>query len=238
VLARELGIPLNTEKALEVVLQGKTQKIHLGRISWMPSSLTFDKERTGSIQNTRHFLLMAGIGYDGSAVYGVNERLKKYSGRMAYILSGFCSIIKYHPHPLMVSADIGDRDDIEGGRFRIQRHYCSVTRDSLHSTGYTVIVSKAACYGGDMKITPDASLTSPYLYVFMGHKKGRLDLIRHLSAIISGRTLDLKDISYFRTNKITIEGMSHIQLDGDYGGTTPATIDIVHNALKLVVPDK
>jgi diacylglycerol kinase (ATP) len=236
VLARELGIPLNTEKALEVALHGRIEKVHLGRISWIPSSRTFDKEMTESLQTTRHFLLMAGIGYDGSAVYGVNEMLKKYSGKMAYILSGFWSIINYHPGPLMVSAEIGDREDIEGGRFRIQRHYCSVNRDSLHSTGYTVIVSKAACYGGDMKITPDASLTSPYLYVFVGHKKGRLDLIRHLAAIVSGRTLNLKDISYFRTDKITIEGNSHIQLDGDYAGTTPATIDIVRNALNLVVP--
>jgi len=236
VLARELGIPLNTEKALEVALHGRIEKVHLGRISWMPSSLTFNKKMTRSIQTTRHFLLMAGIGYDGSAVYGVNETLKKYSGKMAYILSGFCSIIKYHPGPLMVSAEIGDREDIEGGSFRIQRHYCSANRDSLHSTGYTVIVSKAACYGGSMKITPDASLTSPYLYVFIGHKKGRLDLIRHLAAIISGRTLNLKDISYFRTEKITIEGNSHIQLDGDYAGTTPAKIDIVRNAMKIVVP--
>jgi diacylglycerol kinase family enzyme len=238
VLARELGIPLNTERALEVALHGKTQKVHLGRISWIPSSRISDRQITECNQTTRHFLLMAGIGYDGSAVYRVNEKLKKYSGRMAYILSGFCSIINYHPGPLMISAEIRDREDIEGGRFRIQRHDCSVNHDSLHSTGYTVIVSKAACYGGDMKITPDATLTSPYLYVFVGHKKGRLDLIRYLAAIVSGRTLDLNDISYFRTAKITIEGMSHIQLDGDYAGTTPATIDIVRNALKVVVPDK
>jgi diacylglycerol kinase family enzyme len=97
-------------------------------------------------------------------------------------------------------------------------------------------VSKAACYGGDMKITPDASLASPFLYVFVGHKKGRLNLIQHLVAIIAGRTLTLKDISYFRTDEITIEGNSHNQHDGDYAATTPVKIDVVRNALKLVVP--
>ena len=236
VLARELGIPLNIEKALEVALNGRIEKVHLGRISWNPYSLPFAKEATKSIEPARHFLLMAGIGYDGSAVYGVNEMLKKYSGKLAYILSGLCSIVTYDPDPLIVRAEIRHRDNIEGGRFRIQREYCSVTDDSLHSSGYTVIVSKAACYGGDMKITPDASLASPFLYVFVGHKKGRLNLIRHLAAIIAGRTLTLKDISYFRTDEITIEGNSHIQLDGDYAGTTPVKIDVVRNALKLVVP--
>jgi len=236
VLARELGIPLNTDKALEVALDGRIEKVHLGRISWNPSSFPFAKEVTERIEPARYFLLMAGIGYDGNAVYGVNEMLKKYSGKMAYILSGICSIFNYNPGPLMARANIKDRDNIEGGRFRVHRQYCSVTDDALHSIGYTIIVSKAACYGGDMKITPDASLASPFLYVFVGHKKGRLDIIRYLAAIIAGRTLTLKDISYFRTDEITIEGDSHIQLDGDYAGTTPVRIDIVRNALKLVVP--
>jgi diacylglycerol kinase family enzyme len=236
VLARELGIPLDSQKALEIALSGKTETVHLGMISLNRPSLPFAKEVTERIEPSRHFLLMAGIGYDGSAVYGVNQMLKKYSGKIAYILSGIHSIINYHPGQLMIRAAIGNRKDIEGGRFRIHRQHCSVTGDSLHCTGYTVIVSNAAFYGGDMKITPDASLTSPYLYVFVGHNKGRLDLVRHLAAIISGRTLTLKDISYFRTDKITIEGNSHIQLDGDYAGTTPVNIDIVRNALKLVVP--
>lgn len=87
-----------------------------------------------------------------------------------------------------------------------------------------------------MKIAPDASLASPYLYIFLTHKKGRLDLIRYLSAIISGTVTDLKDISYFRTASIGIEGDSHIQIDGDYAGKTPAKIDVAKNALKLIVP--
>ena len=46
-----------------------------------------------------------------------------------------------------------------------------------------------------MKITPDASLTSPYLYVFVSHSRGRLNLVRYIAAIVSGKVMDLKDIS-------------------------------------------
>ena len=37
---------------------------------------------------------------------------------------------------------------------------------------------------------------------------------------------------------IEIEGDSHIQIDGDYAGKTPAKIDVVKDALKLIVPNR
>jgi diacylglycerol kinase (ATP) len=236
VLARELGIPLNTEKALEVALSGKIETVHLGRISLNPHPLPSEKNIGRPNAAIRHFLLMAGMGYDGDAVYGVNEVFKKYSGKLAYISSGILAIINYRPGPLIVKAAIDSRGDIEEGSFRLHPQHYSTAGNVIQTAGYTVIVSKAACYGGDMKITPDASLTSPYLYVFVTHKKGRLDLLRHLAAIISGKTLTLKDISYFKTGSVSIEGSSNIQLDGDYAGTAPATIDVVRNALRLVMP--
>lgn len=240
VLAREFGIPLDTERALESALSGRIETVHLGRITChkiaAPSSRNVQQGISSQI--TRHFLLMAGIGYDADAVYGVNEKVKKYSGKLAYILSGIAAIMNYSPGPLTLKATVGNQADIEGGRFRVHPDYCSVSGNILKSTGYIVIASNASCYGGNFKIAPDASLTSPYVYVFATHNKGKVDLIRYLTAIISGKTLNLRDISYFRTAEMTIEGNSHIQLDGDYAGTTPAKIDVVQNALKLVVPGR
>ena len=239
VLARELGISLNAEKALDVALNGRVEQVHMGRTTCrFENSVDSAKLQGAPPASSRHFLLMTGIGYDGDSVYGVNERVKKYSGKTAYIISGIGAIINYRPALLRIKAALLDRQDVEGGRFRVHPLYCTISGNSLESTGYTIIVSKAACYGGDMKITPDASLTSPYLYVFLSHKKGRLDLVRYLAAIISGKVMDLKDISYFRTDSIEIEGDSHIQIDGDYAGKTPAKIEVVKNALKLIVPKK
>ncbi|HTZ16857.1 MAG TPA: diacylglycerol kinase family protein [Dissulfurispiraceae bacterium] len=237
VLARELGIPLNIDKALDVVANGKIKTIHMGKIIFAAPSFHADATGGGQTTATRHFLLMAGIGYDGEAVYGVNEALKKRSGKMAYITSGLRSIVDYNPSPLIISAPVNVPEDTESGKFRLHHQHSSMSGNLLHSAGYTIVVSKAACYGGDLKITPDAQLTSPYLYVFIGHKRRRLDLIRYLTAIISGRSLSLEEISYFRTTKITIEGSSRIQLDGDYAGKTPAEITIARDALKLVVPN-
>jgi YegS/Rv2252/BmrU family lipid kinase len=204
VLARELNMPKDMERALDIALNGKAQTIHLGRITCK----THDSKLL-----TRHFLLMAGIGFDGETVYGVNEKIKTITGKGAYILSGIKTILRYNPSQI------------------------TLKYDSEQRSGYNVIIGKASCYGGDFKITPDARLTDPYFYVFLMHQKGRLNLIRYISGIIKESHLKLKDISYFRASEIKIEGNAHIQIDGDYLGTTPAKIDVVPDALKLVTPN-
>lgn len=80
VLARELGIPLRTKQALEVIAEGKRRTIYLG-------------ESQG-----RYFHLMAGIGLDSHVIRRTGERLKKMLGIGAFWLAGIRS---YRTFPLM-----------------------------------------------------------------------------------------------------------------------------------------
>jgi diacylglycerol kinase family enzyme len=41
-------------------------------------------------------------------------------------------------------------------------------------------------------------------------------------------------VVYLKAEKIEITGSSHVQVDGDYLGTTPAKVEVVRDALKLV----
>ena len=63
VLARELGLPLDEEQAVAVAAAGKSRKIYLG--------LVVDE----TTNESRHFVLMAGIGLDASVVQGVQPSL-------------------------------------------------------------------------------------------------------------------------------------------------------------------
>ncbi|BCB96485.1 hypothetical protein JZK55_14070 [Dissulfurispira thermophila] len=212
VLAKELNISNDIKISLDIALNGKIQTIHLGKITCKGSN-----EKSNSSQNnlplvTRHFLLMAGIGFDGETVYSVNPYIKKIAGKTAYVLSGIKNIFKYNPSII------------------------TLRYDSEEKSGYNVIIGKASCYGGDFKVTPDARLTDPYFYVFVMHQKGKLNLIRYILGIVRTKHLKLNDISYFRTSEIEIEGNAHIQIDGDYLGTTPAKIDLVTDAIKIITP--
>ncbi len=74
-LARNLGIPLNSRDALDVVFGGQDKAIDLARY------------RTDSGVDTS-FLVMAGLGMDAMIMTGVDDDLKKRVGYLAYFVSG------------------------------------------------------------------------------------------------------------------------------------------------------
>lgn len=157
----------------------------------------------------RHFCLMAGVGFDAKSVYHVNSALKKISGEGAYIVSGINNLIHYHPSELTFSVD------------------------GKQHTGYAAIIGNASRYGGNFRITPDADIFDPYLYVCIFKGSRRTDLLRYAAGVLRGTHLKQKDVTYLKASEISISGSAHIQIDGDYLGTTPAKITIVQDALRI-----
>jgi diacylglycerol kinase family enzyme len=227
VLARELRIPFDLDKALDVVVDGRAETVSVGKLTCRPS------HGAAGSSFERYFLLMAGVGIDADAVYGVNVRLKKFSGRVAYVLSGLRALLNYNPEELVIETGMESPTDI----FRGGNGAAGNTENLRRITGYVAVVSKASSYGGDFKITPDADLKEPFLYVLVLRRKGKAAFVRLMTAILLGRAPADRDIVYFRTGRIDIGGSARIQLDGDYSGRTPATIEVVRNSLILITPN-
>jgi YegS/Rv2252/BmrU family lipid kinase len=200
VLAKELGIPDTVEGALEVARNNAPKSISLGRIDIV----------RGASPVSRYFILMAGIGFDGEAVFGINEAFKKLSGKGAYFLSGIKTFLRFGPDQL------------------------GVTIDGKTSAAYSVIIGNASKYGGNFRVTPDAWLADPFLRVCLFKSGKRLDTLRYILGIVTGSHLKFGDVEYLQATDIEIKGSAHIQIDGDYLGLTPAKISIVPNALRLV----
>lgn len=198
VLAKELKIPKDMEKAIDFAINGKVERIHLGKIK------NKDKER--------FFILMAGIGFDGLAVYNVDPKKKKYLRKIAYILSGIKTLLSYNPKELR----------IQNGNYR---------------KAYTAVVSKASCYGGSFKIAPDTNLISPFFSVFLSKTKSRIRLTFQILGVFLGKHISMKETDYFNAETLKVTGDAHVQIDGDYFGKTPVEIKIVKNALSLVFPE-
>lgn len=206
VLSKELGVPEDIESALEVALKSTPKTVSLGKISGI-----YENQFTGhSLLVTRYFVLMAGIGFDGEAVLGVNEILKKFSGKSAYIYSGIKTLSRFKPSELFFH--------IDGKTF----------------SGYTAIIGKAAKYGGNFRITPDARLPDPFLYVCLFKGKNRLDILRYSFGIVMGRHLRFKDVEYMKATTVEVKGNAHIQIDGDYFGKTPARVEIAPDIVRLI----
>ncbi|MFA4917619.1 MAG: diacylglycerol kinase family protein [Thermodesulfovibrionales bacterium] len=199
VLAKELAVPENVEGAIKKALHGTPRIVSLGKIVIAHPSTA-----------GRYFILMAGIGYDGETVFGINETLKKYWGMGAYFYSGIKTLLRFNPAELIF--------DIDGQRF----------------SGYSAIIGNAAKYGGNFMVAPHARLTDPALYICIFKKRKRTDIIRYVSGIVTGRHLNYKDVEYLRAEQIEIQGNAHIQIDGDYMGMTPARVEVKKNALRLI----
>ena len=76
VLARELGLPLDVEKACQRVLKGEKSRMDLG--------LATDRDGV-----ERRFTFVAGIGFDANVIYSVTPRLKRYFKALAFVMSAF-----------------------------------------------------------------------------------------------------------------------------------------------------
>ncbi len=198
VLAKELKIPKDMKKAVDLAIKGRVDRIHLAKIK--------NKEKQ------RFFILMAGVGFDGKAVYNVDLKQKRYLRKIAYIISGIKTLLKYKPKELKLT-------------------------DGVRKKGYNAVICKASCYGGNFKIAPDADLRKPELWIFLSKTESRVGLMMQILAVILGKHLGMKKVEYLRAENLKISGDAHVQIDGDYFGKAPVEIKVIKNALNLVFPE-
>lgn len=87
VFAREVGIPLKLDRALDVLDSGRARRIPVG------------------FAGERPFLLMAGVGLDGEVVYRLKSGFKDALGVSAFWLDGFRLLASYPMAPLDIRFD-------------------------------------------------------------------------------------------------------------------------------------
>jgi diacylglycerol kinase family enzyme len=80
-LARNLGIPLYLQAAIDVALNGQDRAIDLVAISG------------DGLDDDEHFLVMAGMGFDAAIMEGANEQIKARVGWLAYVFSGLRNLM-------------------------------------------------------------------------------------------------------------------------------------------------
>jgi YegS/Rv2252/BmrU family lipid kinase len=159
---------------------------------------------------TRYFCFASGIGFDASTVLGAREWAKKITGRAAYVLSAVNTLMSWNPEELTVKAD---------GK----EYSC-----------YSLIASNTRKYAGDFIVAPDADIAEPHLHLLLFHGRRRLDIIRYVRALLIHRLSSAKGVAYLKCREFEVKGIAHIQVDGDYLGTSPASVSVVPEAVKII----
>ena len=162
-------------------------------------------------RDPRYFLLMAGADLDATIVTKVNPALKARAGKLAYWLAGlgqFFSTV---------------------GQFRAQID----GRESQH--GFA-LVSRVRNYGGDMEIASDASLLNDDFEVVLFEGSNPLRYAAYMTAVTLRQIKSMPGVRAVRTQRVAFSGSAHLQIDGEYAGRLPASLEIAPDALTLLIP--
>jgi diacylglycerol kinase (ATP) len=163
----------------------------------------------------RHFLLMAGVGLDARIIYNLSAPLKTNLGKIAYWIAAFGLVGRRLEE---FSVEIDDRD-----------YHCSFA-----------LVSKVRNYGGDLKIARDTSLFDDQFEVvlFQGQKSVRY--LRYFVGVVRNRLQGMKGVRILRAHKIHFSPVRdtrvYMQVDGEYAGHLPGSVEIVRDAITLLLP--
>jgi YegS/Rv2252/BmrU family lipid kinase len=196
VFATELGLPIgDLRKCWDVVEHGIVKPVDLPRA------------------NDRHFVQLAGIGFDAQVVAATSFDFKKTLGPLSYIISA-TQIASKKPPSLTIRG-------------------AGATRH-----GSFVLIGNGRYYGGPFVLFQDARIDDGMLDVLIFKNLGYLDIVRYLQAIVLGNHTALSDVEYFQTASVRVSSTEPVpvEVDGDVIGTLPVSFKLMPRALNVLVP--
>jgi diacylglycerol kinase (ATP) len=214
-----LGIlPTGTANVLatELKLGGNLETVARGLGELRPRRISVGHVTCDGGRVARHFLLMAGVGLDAHVVYRVNAALKARTGKFAYWVAGWSLLGKR-----LAEFDV----EIAG-----ERRKCSFA-----------LLSKVRNYGGDFEIARSVTLLHDEFEVILFEGGAATRYVKYFAGMAFNRLSGMRGVTVLRADRVTISAAdgrrAFVQIDGEIGGTLPAEIRIVPNAITLLVPD-
>jgi diacylglycerol kinase (ATP) len=166
--------------------------------------------------NGRYFLLMAGLGFDAVAVHAVEGTVQKRRfGPLAFLAAGAVEALRTSGKRLRLRAD--------GRTF--------VTNAALVTIGNTRL------WAGAVEITHRATAADGLLDVCIFPGRSLLTKLRHLFLVVIGRHDADPEVTYLRVRELLVASRPPIpiQADGEPLGMTPARIEVVPGAVRVLV---
>lgn len=217
-LATDLGLPASPVKAAKMLLAATPVRISLGRVFYV------DNEGES---RSRYFIVAAGIGVDALLMSRLDPRLKQ---RFGYVLYGVEALRLWvaHGYPLFAASF-----HLSGGQTpRVE-------------TVSQILAVRIGNFGGLLRnLIPAAAIVNPNLHVIAVKTRSRLRYLRFIIAVLLQRhayadpieLVDCESVECFDLNDSTER--LFVEADGEWLGTLPVRIEVVPQALTLLVPQQ
>ncbi|MBL1078544.1 YegS/Rv2252/BmrU family lipid kinase [Nocardia sp. 2] len=208
-LAREVGVPDDTPAAIDVILAGRTRTIDLGAVE------------TESGKSPTWFATVTGTGLDARVTLRANH-MSWPKGPLRYTAAALIELAGKLAVPYRIEL-FGSPDHPDG--------------TVIELPAVMVAVGNTRTYGGGMLICPDALIDDGLLDLTVVGAMSRLDMLRLLPALSSGKRIDHPATTQYRAARIKLTAPgAPATADGDPAGALPATFRALPGALEVLVP--
>jgi diacylglycerol kinase (ATP) len=217
-LAVDLGLPANPVRAAKRLLKATPVRVSVGNVFF-----TGDDGESRS----RYFVVAAGIGVDGLFFSRLDSRMKRRFGYAAYFIEAM-RLAFTHTFPMFAAEFI----ETATGAPRVEE----VSQ---------VLAVRISNFGGMVNnLVPGAALGNGNLHAMAFKTRSRWEYLRFMVAVWFQRhkyagAIEVVDCSQVECRDLdSSTERLHVEADGEWLGTLPVRIEVVPQALTLLIPPK
>ncbi|MEN6452526.1 MAG: diacylglycerol kinase family protein [Thermoguttaceae bacterium] len=168
--------------------------------------------------NGRLFSLMVGCGFDAEVVRRVHEYRDGHISHLTYGVPILKAIAGYKYPELHIHWGAADQSATLSARW--------------------LFVFNLPCYGGGLRIAPQADGADGLLDMCTFRRGGFWPGLWYLATVLAGQHQRIGRFGNHRVTRLRITADAEVpyQLDGDPGGTLPLDIDVLPGRLTLLLP--
>ncbi|GAA4461474.1 diacylglycerol/lipid kinase family protein [Novipirellula rosea] len=225
-LSRHFGFTANADDVVRTILQGHDYRIDAG------------------LANGRLFLVMASCGFDAEVVRDVHLRRRGHIQRLSYLRPILRAMSRYRFPQIDLRIE-RDEHDSEESQAAAKRDSSQVAAPPVGASCSEsswqpcwAMVFNIPCYGGGLRIEPDAIENDCLLDVITFCQGTILSGFRYVAGIFTGRHLGFADVKRERASRVFMTSKTRVayQLDGDYVGRLPLEISTLPGRVCLRMP--
>ena len=205
---RAYNYPSGYDAVIELIKRANTKIQDVAKVTYS----------SGKEKLSRYMMNIGGLGFD-AAVCREFEKLKAkgYGGKKLYIKG-------------LITAFFGDNTT----RYRV------LADDNLFYEGhaFSMALGIGQYSGGGMMQTPEALMDDGLVDLTIIKKTSKLNVLRHLPKVFTGNLYEVKSIiSHVKFKKLEIISAPDniLEIDGEVVGHTPLTIEVIPQAIRVLV---
>ena len=174
-----------------------------------------DVVRVTAGATTRHYVAIAGCGFDSEVNEAANAMRIRLGGTGTYVAALIKTLSRFTPAGFRIELD----DEVVEGPHML------------------VIVGNSISYGGGMKVTPDASIVDGMLDVCLLGALSKGAFVRAFPRVFRGTHVTHPAVRMARATRVKVEADRRVMVyaDGERVGPAPALFEVLPGALPLIV---